>query len=207
MDIRPDQLSGQYERAIREWPWIHAVEAEFGLPRMIMVAIGSKETNLANIRGDFHSGQYHGFGVWQRDIQHGGVPGWWFDDVAGQCRWAAEHLVGKIAATGSFAEGVRAYNGSGSAARAYRDDVLKRLAYLTDRYPASPATPATEPPDKENHDMLYDTATPDGGKTFLLRGQGEPLWVRNPADVANITKAVKHVGELSYATHQSFGGT
>ena len=137
MEITPDQLAGQYRRAIAAWPFIHQIEADFGLPPFTLIAIGSRETNLRNIEGDFRDGRYNGFGVWQRDIQHG-VPDWWFHDVEGQCRWSAEHLVGKIAATGSFAEGVRAYNGSGSAARAYRDDVLERLAWLAANFPAPP---------------------------------------------------------------------
>lgn len=134
MEITPNELVGQYHKAMSRWPFIHRIEVEFNLPFFIMFAIGSRETNLENIEGDYRDGRYNGFGVWQRDIQHG-VPDWWFTDVEGQCRWSAGHLNEKIAVTGSFREGVRAYNGSGPAARAYRDDVLERMGFLASNFP------------------------------------------------------------------------
>src|ERR1022692_1634812 len=41
------------------------------LPLSWVLAIGSRETNLRAIRGDFQKGQYHGIGILQIDIQHG----------------------------------------------------------------------------------------------------------------------------------------
>lgn len=217
MDITGSTLDAQYERAIAEWPFIHQVEAEFGLPPFLLVAIGSKETNLRNIKGDYTqrsdeaSPRYHGFGAWQRDIDAWGIPVGWMDDVEAQCRWSADLLRSNINRLG-LSEGVRAYNGSGAAARAYRDDVLERMDYLTGLYGGRLVLINTPNPTQEATDMLYDCTTPDpdthsqSGKTFLLRGAGPPLWVRDPADVTAIATAVKHVGELTYATHQSFGG-
>jgi hypothetical protein len=34
----------------------------------LLLAIASRETDLQNIRGDFHDGSYHGYGIMQVDI-------------------------------------------------------------------------------------------------------------------------------------------
>jgi hypothetical protein len=166
VDITPSQLRGQYQRAVEEWPFVHGIEAEFGLPPFLLFAIGSKETNLRNIEGDFDqragedSPRNHGFGVIQRDLQHG-IPDGWMDDVEGQFRWAAELLVSKIERTGSLAGGVVAYNGSGSRAEAYGVDVLERREFLAATFPV----PVTKRPQEVT--MLIISFN---GHCYLLSG-------------------------------------
>jgi hypothetical protein len=65
------ELSAQYQRAKSQWPFIHRTELARGLPRMLLFAVGSRETNLTNEVGD--SG--HGHGVWQLDDRSHMPPG------------------------------------------------------------------------------------------------------------------------------------
>lgn len=146
-NITGSQLRAQYERASAEWPFIHEVEKKKGLLPYLMFAIGSRETNLRNIWGDWrwNSEQgkniYHGAGVWQRDIQHG-VPDGWMEDVPWQCDWAADHLLGKRAhCNGDWLGACNAYNSgscltSRTTGKDYGPDVLERRQYLEDFYGA-----------------------------------------------------------------------
>lgn len=175
MDITGPQLEAQYERAIAAWPWMHDVERDHDLPPFLLAAIASKETNMANIKGDYTqrsgeaSARYHGFGVWQRDIDAWGIPAGWLDDVRAQAEWSAALLRSNIDRTGSLGAGVTAYNGSGAAARAYAVDVLDRLAYLTIHYPA----PVASSPHKEIITMFGYSAD---GKGWLYPGpDGKPV--------------------------------
>ncbi len=211
MDINGATLAAQYERAVADWPFVHAIEAEFGLPDFMMFAIGSKETNLRNIEGDVSqrpgesSRRAHGFGVIQRDIQHG-IPDDWMDNIEGQFRWGAEHLVGKIEVTGSLARGVVAYNGSGQDAEDYGVDVLQRREFLA----ASFSVPTITKKAKELPEMItYDIATPDGnGQTFLLRSQGKPVFLARGDDVKVMREkaGVPHAGEISVDLHVALMG-
>lgn len=65
-----DNLHSQFNRAKAQgWiPFFVAAATEFGFLPEELMAIGSRETNLTNIRGDFRGGQYHGFGIMQVDI-------------------------------------------------------------------------------------------------------------------------------------------
>ena len=63
MEITESALTAQYQRAKLAWPFIHQTELARGLPRMLLFAVGSRETNLTNEVGDFG----HGHGVWQLD--------------------------------------------------------------------------------------------------------------------------------------------
>lgn len=63
MNITPGELLAQHDRARAAWPFIDDVERWCGLPPKLLYAVGSRETNLTNIIGDFG----HGFGIWQRD--------------------------------------------------------------------------------------------------------------------------------------------
>lgn len=62
-----------------------------------LMAIASRETNMQNIKGDFHDGAYHGFGIMQVDI--GTDPNfctnWTPDQVEGSINRGAEILAGK----------------------------------------------------------------------------------------------------------------
>ncbi len=149
MNIRPDQLGAQYERADRDWPWIHEVNAAYGLPPFLMHALGSRETNLANIMGDGGRGA----GVWQRDIQHGHPEGW-MDDIRWQCEWSAEHLAAKIARCGTLLGGVNSYNAGScdtedTTGGDYGPDVLERRAWLEANYPLPLDGPVDDTPPAE----------------------------------------------------------
>lgn len=128
--ITADQLATQYERANRDWPFIHEVNAAHGFPPFLLFALGSRETNLTNVIGDGGNGA----GVWQRDVQHGHPEGW-MDDVRGQCEWSADHLDGKIKACGDLLGGVNSYNAGSCRTEAttggdYGPDVLERREWL-----------------------------------------------------------------------------
>ena len=116
----------QYEGAQRDWPFIHEVNAAHGMPRYLMHALGSRETNLTNIVGDGGNG----FGVWQRDIQHG-VPDTWMQDVRAQCEWSADLLRRNFRAAGTWERACNMYNSGqpetkGTAHQNYGPDVIAR---------------------------------------------------------------------------------
>src|SRR6201990_3148787 len=96
MNITESELSAQYQRAKSKWPFIHQTEQARGLPRMLLFAIGSRETNLTNEVGDFG----HGHGVWQLDDRSHMPPGGFaqFDvNVPLQCAIAAALLQALLA--------------------------------------------------------------------------------------------------------------
>ncbi len=115
MNITTDQLLEQHERARETWPFIDTVEKEHGLPALLLYAVGSRETNLRNIKGDFSqragesSKRFHGFGVWQRDSQHG-VDESYLKDVRRQAEDAAEMLAANHKSLETWAAAVAAYN-------------------------------------------------------------------------------------------------
>ena len=71
MEITESALTAQYQRASFAWPFIHQAELACGLPRMLLFAAGSRETNLTSEVGDFG----HGHGVWQLDDRSHTPPG------------------------------------------------------------------------------------------------------------------------------------
>jgi Transglycosylase SLT domain len=62
-----------------------------------VMAIASRETNMQNIKGDFHDGAFHGFGIMQVDV--GTDPAfcasWTPDQVEGSITRGVQILVGK----------------------------------------------------------------------------------------------------------------
>jgi hypothetical protein len=97
-------------------------------------------------------------------------------DVEAQCRWSAALLATNIARLG-LSEGVRAYNGSGPAARAYRDDVLERMASLEANYFAFPTAAPPRPQEvsmfiyfKGVTGFLYDGAREAGRRHIAISG-------------------------------------
>lgn len=145
MNITPEQLRTQHDRALALWPWIHQVEREHGLPPHLLCAVGSRETNLRNIQGDYSkrageaTARYHGYGVWQRDAQHG-IPATWMDDVRAQAEWSAALLEHNFGQCKTWRGACSRYN-SGQCLDAYttgRDygaDVMARQAWLVDHDP------------------------------------------------------------------------
>jgi peptidoglycan hydrolase-like protein with peptidoglycan-binding domain len=135
MEITESELAAQYQRASSTWPFIRQTELAHGLPRMLLFAVGSRETNLTNEVGDFG----HGHGVWQLDDRSHTPPGGFalFDaDVPMQCATAAAMLQGILAITGGNVEEAAAIYNSGQPGEAgtthhdYGIDVLERMQFL-----------------------------------------------------------------------------
>lgn len=70
MRLTPTQLRAQYDRVMRDWPWILDVEEDCNLPPFLLIALGSRETNLRDVVGDGG----HGHGIWQRDDRSFTIP-------------------------------------------------------------------------------------------------------------------------------------
>ena len=136
MEISGAELASQYQQASSRWPFIHQAELSQGLPRMLLFAIGSRETNLTNEVGDGG----HGHGVWQLDDRSHTPPGGsWpaFDaNVTVQCATAAAMVHGLLARTGGNVEEAAAIYNSGQPGEAgtthgdYGIDVLERMQFL-----------------------------------------------------------------------------
>jgi len=136
MEITESELSAQYQRAKSKWPFIHQTELASGLPRMLLFAVGSRETNLTNEVGDGG----HGHGVWQLDDRSHTPPGgtWELFDanVVVQCATAAAMLQDMLTMTGgSVQEAAAIYNSGqrtdgGTTHHDYGIDVLERMQFL-----------------------------------------------------------------------------
>jgi hypothetical protein len=147
----PDLLA-EYRRAKEEFPFIEAAEADHDLPALLLYAVGSRETHLKNIKGDFSkrpgesSPRFHGFGVWQRDSDAFGVDESYLKDVPKQARDAAKLLADNFRSFKRWDAAIAAYNcGPGGVSKAleaghsvdhnttgrdYSADVLGRHAFL-----------------------------------------------------------------------------
>lgn len=156
MRISPADLLNEYRRSVASWPFIADVEATYRLPRCLLVAVGSRETNMTNEVGDGG----HGYGVWQYDDRSHTIPAGFDADVHQQATVAASMLRGLI---DYFAGNVKAaccaYNAGAAAVRSalsagrdpdsvttgrdYGSDVLARMAYLQG---ATAAPPPPAPP-------------------------------------------------------------
>ncbi len=92
-DITPNQLRAQVRRAQERWGHIiDPIERDFGFPRGIMYAIGSRETNLDPYFVDHPGDNGFGHGLWQIDKRYHPIPANWRADVHWQCRKGAEVL-------------------------------------------------------------------------------------------------------------------
>ena len=151
MDITESELAVQYQQADSRWPFIHQVESAQGLPRMLLFAVGSRETNLTNEVGDFG----HGHGVWQLDDRSHMPPGGFADfdaNVPLQCATAAAMLQGMLRITGGNVEEAAAiYNSGqpgelGTTHQDYGIDVLERMQFLQRRFPGDSSVQQDVPP-------------------------------------------------------------
>lgn len=135
-------LKKQAARALADWPFLPDVEKRHGLPAGLLLAVGSRETNLTNKLGD----KGHGHGVWQRDDRWWPIPDGFDQDVQQQAGAAADLLADNHKALGDWGHAVAAYNAgltgvkdalaAGKSADAptaggdYAADVLGRLAHF-----------------------------------------------------------------------------
>jgi peptidoglycan hydrolase-like protein with peptidoglycan-binding domain len=142
MEITESELSAQYQRAKSQWPFIHQTELARGLPRMLLFAVGSRETNLTNEVGD----NGHGHGVWQLDNRSHTPPGGFaaFDgNVPLQCSIAADMLHDLLAMeAGNVQRAANRYNsGHPETERTthqnYGPDVVQRMQTLQRLFPSA----------------------------------------------------------------------
>jgi hypothetical protein len=155
MDITESQLSAEYQGANSKWPFIHQTELAHGLPKMLLFAVGSRETNLTNEVGDFDShGHGHGHGVWQLDDRSHTPPGGFanFDgNVPLQCATAADMLHSLLTIEAGNVERAAARYNSGRPDRAattggdYGIDVLERMQTLQRLFPIVDPGPVPPP--------------------------------------------------------------
>lgn len=133
MNIAPDVLSDQYQRAHRLWPWLAEVEGRFDLPPYLLFAIGSKETNLnpEYAEGKVH-GDGHGWGLFGADDRWNDIalPSFASDPQA-QADLAATTLAWQYRNHEDWLDACNAY-GPASGRPAYGADVLERRQYLAD---------------------------------------------------------------------------
>lgn len=150
MEITESQLTAQYQRANSAWPFIHQTELAQGLPRMLLFALGSRETNLTNEVGD--SG--HGHGVWQLDDRWHMPPGGFarFDlNVPLQCATAAAMVHGLLARTdGNVEKAAAIYNSGqpgeqGTTHHNYGIDVRQRMQFLRQKFGNGSGGPSGTP--------------------------------------------------------------
>jgi hypothetical protein len=151
-------MKKQAAAALKSWPFIPDVEKAHGLSANLLLALGSRETNLTNKLGDGG----HGHGVWQRDDRWWDVDASYLTDVRKQAEDAATLLVANHKALGNWPAAIAAYNAgvtgvktavaAGKSADAattggdYAADVLGRQAYIKAATPApKPAKPKYEP--------------------------------------------------------------
>lgn len=171
MNISPVVLDAQYRIASRDWPFIAPTEVGFKLPRMMLFAVGSRETNLTNEYGDYGwrngspgplPGGAWAAGVWQLDAGSHVIPTYFMDNVLDQAHTAAGMLAALLAEFGSQRMAVAAYNAgagtvrynldnhldidTGTAGGDYSADVTARMTYLQDAHPlpVHPPLPAME---------------------------------------------------------------
>jgi hypothetical protein len=131
MRISPKDLAAEYERAQTTWPFITEVNDTQGLPKRLLYAVGSRETNLRNVVGDGG----HGHGVFQLDDRSHHIPPGFDHDVRDQADTAAQMLKTAHHRFGDWVKVCNYYN-SGSpdtqhtTGRDYGPDVMQRQAYL-----------------------------------------------------------------------------
>ncbi len=136
MECTESELAAEYQRASSKWPFIHQTELAHGLPKMLLFAVGSRETNLTNEVGD----NGHGHGIWQLDDRFHTPPGGSFanfdNNVPLQCATAAAMLHAGLAISGgNIEEAAAIYNSGqpgelGTTHHDYGIDVLERMQFL-----------------------------------------------------------------------------
>lgn len=143
MEISSTDLNVEFQRAIKDWPFIPDVEQQFGLPTFLLFAVGSRETNLTNEVGDGG----HGNGIWQLDNRSHTIPPGFNNDVELQAHTAALMLSQEIAHfNGNVKAALAAYNAGtstvennlakgrdidqGTAGNNYSADTYARMVWL-----------------------------------------------------------------------------
>ena len=107
MLIDPADLGTQYDHAHKAWPFFDQIARDAGIARFVLHAVGSRETNLTNERGDGG----HGHGIFQLDDRWHTIPPGFDSDVTAQAKKAAAMLAANLKAFGGqLYPAVCAYN-------------------------------------------------------------------------------------------------
>lgn len=145
MDISVIDLKAQYEQALQLWPFLPGYESFARLPRMMLFAVGSRETNLdpAYTRGSVGDSG-HGHGVWQLDDRSHHIPAGFDTDVHIQAQTAAEMLVDNFDEVHAWVPALAMYNSGQTndqftTGHDYAADVIERMGALNTMFP--PPTP------------------------------------------------------------------
>jgi hypothetical protein len=146
MRITEAQLVKQFENGRARWPFFEEIERQFRLPRFLLFAVGSRETNLDPAYATGKLGDKgHGHGLFQWDDQNRpgqtprNIPPSFRHDPRAQATKAAEMLQDLFSKHKDWLKALNAYN-SGSAltsrttGKDYGPDILERHAVLTRRY-------------------------------------------------------------------------
>ena len=176
MNIAPSVLVSQCQRFLASWPQLWAWETAARLPRGLLLAVGSRETNLTNETGD----DGHGHGVWQLDDRSHTIPAGFDVNVGQQASTAAGMLRALLDRTGGNVDQAACYYNSGqpddrwTTGGDYGSDVASRLAYIqaafTPPHPSEAVTAvatrwAPAPP-------VCDWLDHPGGGVWLLTPEG-----------------------------------
>lgn len=186
MQIAGIDLELEYVRASAHWPFIPACEVKWRLPRMMLFAVGSRETNLTDEFGDFglrngRSGPLPGgawaSGVWQLDAGSHVIPNPF--PVPQQADIAGGMLAGLFEHFGLWGAAIAAYNAgagtieynlahslgvdTGTAGGNYSADVMARMTYLQQTHPAPVHPPAPLEDEMKNLLVGYQ------GSVFVVR--------------------------------------
>jgi hypothetical protein len=200
VNITVDELNAEVERALATWPFIPTVERDHHLPVGLLLAVGSRETNLTNEVGDGG----HGHGVWQLDNRSHVIPDGFDADVKAQATTAATMLEGLIAEFGDLAPALAAYNAgagdvsdrialgrsvdAGTAGGDYSADVLDRLRALGTKVPTTVPPAVTTQPEivqTEDDDMAVVAQATDTDQAMYLFWSGRCVKMV-PEELANI---------------------
>ena len=171
MNITPDELYAQVERFTAEFPLVWVIESEYRLPRGLLLAVGSRETNLTNEIGD----NGHGHGVWQLDDRSHIISSTFDDDVSLQAHVAGIMLSAALAQYGWIVDRAACVYNSGQPLDQYTTggdyglDVFDRMVYIQMNFPASQSPSSTPSPSRSYNMLAYD---PVSGGTWAIRPNG-----------------------------------
>lgn len=145
MDITPQELAAQVAAFDRRHPGlVAAAESKYGLPRHLLHAIGSRETNLLEYYEQHPGDGGHGRGSWQLDDRSHQIPNPF--PMQMQADIAGRMLHGLLAAYGGNVQQAGAAYNSGQSNDAYTtghdygNDVVARMRSL-----GGSTAPATAP--------------------------------------------------------------
>lgn len=132
MNATRKDIERQFTRIVAAgWlAWFQTAAKKSGTTTAHLLAIGSRETNLRNIRGDYRNGRYNGFGVMQVDI--GTDPAyaqrWTPNAVEPSIRRGAEIYVSKVNDTKSCVGRRVTVRSRAFTGKAVEPDDLRRIA-------------------------------------------------------------------------------